>query len=564
MAKLSLQNAFASESADSFSGIDRCDPAGKLSEAYDMTNLRILCDGSLARREGYACLAQMPAPVTAVAASPTQPELLYVVSGGTLYLVSLIDGSFSTVEDVGPYDAPACFFTMPDKLLLVCGDVYEITSEGVRGVSGYVPLIGQNWGRKGGEPHEPLNLLSQRAHIHYVMDEFASRLYTGLKLLSVDAVYSNGSRLSSASIYNGTYVQLPYALDKKTEVDVYITLDASELKERSDLMTCTQTYSCGKGDRALTAIFGGVNANRLFCIKQVSDEQCAAYASVYPDAAKLYCPMGQAPLTDMPGGIRAVCGEPDCLLAIGAYDSRRIYPDGELSVPGVGGCKSQGSVAYFNGTAYISSADGVRRLPLRSGLGELISHPLGDLLTPEAAADAVLYYDHASGELIVSDPEDSAGTAFIFNTARECWYKFEGIGARGFFRHPTDTSVCFWLDGGMFKFSPEHRCDYALDGNQYPIPIRYSSRWSALGKPEDVKKVRRMRVVLSGGGCVSAELSDPLGVICRQELEAQEGEQLSMFDRPVRSGRAIHMRLTLSSQDTAPTRIHGFALSAIK
>ncbi len=564
MAKLSLQNAFASESADSFSGIDRCDPAGKLSEAYDMTNLRILCDGSLARREGYACLAQMPAPVTAVAASPTQPELLYVATGGTLYSVSLIDGSFSTIQDVGSYNDPACFFTMPDKLFLVCGEIYEITSTGIRGVSGYVPLIGRNWGSRGGEPHESLNLMSQRAHIHYVMDDRTSILYTGQNLLSVDAVYANGARVNDVVPLDGTYVQLPYALEKQTEVDVYVTVNRSALADRAELMSCTQGYSCGKGDRAIAALFGGKNANRLFCIKQASQEQYAAYAAVYPDSDKIYCPMGQAPLTDMPDGIRAVCGEPDCLLAIGAYDSRRIYPDGELSIPGVGGCKAQGSVAYFNGTAYIASVDGVRRLPLRSGIGELISHPLGDLLTPEASADAVLYYDPATDELIVSDPEDSAGTAFIFNTARECWYKFDGIGAQGFFRHPTDTSVCFWVDGGMFKFSTELTCDYALDGNPYSIPILYRSRWSALGKPEDVKRVRRMRVVLSGGGCVRAQLSDPVGIICSQELEADTGEQLSMFDRSVRSGRAIHLRLTLSSQDTAPTRIHGFALSAIK
>jgi len=564
MAKLSLQNAFASEAADSFSGINRCDLAGKLSEAYDMTNLRILCDGSLARREGYACLAQMPAPVTAVAATPTQPELLYVITGGTLYSVSLIDGSFSTIQDVGSYNDPACFITMPDKLFLVCGEIYEITPTGIKGVSGYVPLIGRNWKSYGGEPYEPLNLMSQRAHIHYVMEDRTSILYTGQNLLSVDAVYANGARVNDAVPLDGTYVQLPYALEKQTEVDVYFTVNRSDLEGRAELMSCTQGYSCGKGDRAISVLFGGKSINRMFCIKQASAEQQAAYAAVYPEADRMYCPMGQMPLTDMPGGIRAVCGEPDCLLVVGAYDSRRIYPDGELSIPGVGGCKAQGSVAYFNGTAYIASIDGIRRLPLRSGRGELISHPLGDLISPDASADAVLYYNPAADELIVSDPEDSAGTAFIFNAARECWYKFEGIGAQGFFRHPTDTSVCFWVDDGMFRFSPELTCDRALDGNSYPIPILYRSCWSALGKSDDVKRVRRMRAVISGGGRVRAQLSDPLGVICSQELEVAEGEQLSMFDNAVRSGRAIHLRLTLSSQDTAPTRIHGFALSAIK
>lgn len=564
MAKLSLQNVFASESADSFSGINRCDLAGKLSEAYDMTNLRILCDGSLARREGYACLAQMPDPVTAVAASPTQPELLYAVSGGTLYSISLIDGSLSTLQPVGSYNDPACFFTMPDKLFLVCGEIYEITSAGVKGVNGYVPLIGRGWGIHGGKPYEPLNLMSQRAHIHYVIDEPTTMLYTGLNLLSVDAVYANGALVNDSVAGDSTYVQLPYTLENQTEVDVYVTVNSSELADRAELMSCTQGYSCGKGDRAIAALFGGKNANRMFCIKQANDAQQAASPSVYSEAGKIYCPMGQMPLTDMPGGIRAVCGEPDCLLVIGAYNSRRIYPDGELSIPGAGGCKAQSSVAYFNGTAYISSIDGVRRLPLRSGPSELISNPLGDLLSPDASADAVLYYNPVANELIVSDPEDSAGTAFIFNAARECWYKFEGIGAQGFFRHPTDAAVYFWVDDGIFKFASELTCDCALDGNSYPIPILYRSCWSALGKSDDVKRVRRMRAVMSGGGCVRAQLSDPLSVICSQDLEVEAGEQLSMFDRAVRSGRAIHLRLTLSSQDTAPTRIHGFALSAIK
>lgn len=563
MAKLSSQNAFASESADSFGGIDRTGYTGKLSEAYDMTNLRILSDGSLARREGYTCLACLPAPVDAAAVSPSDPTLLYAIAEGILYTVSLEDGGVSPIEQLPDPSATMSFFTLPGKLYLVCGGIWSVTPRGLIPVDGYAPLIGKGWGAEGGEPYEPLNLLSRRVRINYTMDVLTSRIYTGLEAESVDAVYSDGY-LYEGAYPDGKYVQLPCVFDESIEVQLYLTLSDSEFPEAALLRSCRGSYSCGRGNDAVTALFGAEDGSRMFRIHRAAAEPASDYYSVYPDADSVYCPADQAPLLDMAGGIRAICGEPDCLLAFGKYETRRVYPDGELSVPGAGGCESQSSAVYFNGTAYIASENGIRRLPLRSGNGEIISYPLDDLLSPESAARAVLYYDHNRSELIVSDGEDGVGTAFIHNTDRDCWYKFEGIGAQGFFANTSGGGLGFWADAGIFRFSPDLSFDTPLDGIVYPIPLYYRSLWSALGKHEDAKRLRRMRVALSGGGTVNVTLSDPLGVICSQEFTAEDGEQLSLFDRPIRSGRAIHMRLILTSEDNAPTRIHGFALSAIK
>ena len=195
MAKLSLQNSFASESVDSFCGIDRSDFIGKLSEAYDMTNLRILCDGSLARRDGYTCLADLSESIAAVAASPAHPDTLFVMSDGTLFSVSLTDGNISAIDNVGTHDAHACFFTMPDKLYLLSGDIYEVRPDGITSITragGYIPLIGRSWGSQGGQPYEAPNLLSRLVRIHYVMDQLTSKIYAGQKLKSVSAVYADG------------------------------------------------------------------------------------------------------------------------------------------------------------------------------------------------------------------------------------------------------------------------------------------------------------------------------------------------------------------------------------
>lgn len=564
MAKLSPKNVFASESVDSFSGIDRTSLTGKLSQAYDMINLRILSDGSLARRDGYTCLADMYEAIAAVAVSPTQPDMLYVVSDGTLYSVSLTDGDVTAIENIGPGDATASFFSMPDNLYLLSSDIYKITSDSATSIineGGYIPLLGREWGSQGGPIYELPNLLSRRIRIHYIMDQPTSKVYAGRKLRSVSAVYANGVRIEGSTVQD-KYIQLPCIMEKGTEVLVFALLEQNEIKDLFNVLECTQAYSCGKGSDAISVIFG--KENYLFRAIQVSEDKVAEYSDVYPNTDTLYVPIGQQPVTDMAGGVQAVCGEPDCLIVAGAYETRRVFPDGELVVPGIGGCASHSAMTYFNGTAYMATPQGIRRLPSRSGNGEIISAPLGDLLSPRALEDAVLYYDSAAGNLIVSDPEGNAGCAFIYDTARSCWYRFESIGARGFFSSPADTSVGFWGWSGLYMFSPGLTDDTDLNGDSYPISIYYRSRWSDLGKPDSTKRLRRLRAALSGGGSVMAELSDPTGLLCRQEFEATEGDTLTLLDLPIRAGRAIHLRLTLSSQDTTPTRIHGVAVSAIK
>lgn len=566
MARLQTNNAFASECADSFTGIDRTGFIGTIAEAYDMTNLRVLSDGSLMRREGIALLAPLGIVPDAIAVDPRESSHVLVAAEGELYLVDLDDGSVTLTATVATPPCTSLFFDLPDLVCLLCGGtLYSVAVDGsVTALEGYVPLIGHGWSSEGGAPHEPRNLLSRRVRIDYVLDTDTSSVYTGVEAASADHLTVDGVSYTGTAV-EGKRATLPAVFAAGSEISICLTLSDSECPLLSALMSCSSAYRCGEGDGAVCILYGSpTDPSRLFRLSRVTDEQQEIADTPYGDTSPLYC-AEQTLIYDLEGGIRAVCGEADCLLVLGQLETRRLFGDGELLVSGVGGCESEDSIAYFDGYAYIAG-ECIRRLPLRTGGCQIISQPLDDLLPPSVASRSLLTFNAARRELVVCDPYDSEGVAFIYDPARNCWCKFAGVYAQRFFTapHTGEVRLCFYKEGGLFSLDASQTTDTATDGSVSLIPISYLSRWSGMGEHDAPKRLRRMKMAMTGGGSVKVTFSDPPGNLLTHTFSSTAGEGLDLHDRAVATGRTYHFRLSLNGEDAAPTRILGFALYATR
>ena len=564
MAKLNKSNAYASESADSFCGIDRTGLVGKLCEASDIHNFRILPDGSIEKREGYELIAALGAPISAITPSPYDSATVYAAAGEYVYSVSMASGHTECLGRIPSSTDGADFFTLQGSIYLATGhDIFVIDVCGnILRAEGYVPLLGSHWGEDGGEIFEPLNLLSRRVRISYLLDGEAYRLYTGLTAQSLDALYVNGEPTRGGSV-DGKYILLPAAFPAGTRVNVCMTLPSqSEIGEAEQLRSCPHAYTCHYGKARDVLCFGGTEKQRIFRSRSISADSAAASIIAYPDSMPIYFPAGTCIDSAVSGGVRAVCGESDCFVIFGEQDAHRVTESFEQRIPQTGGCPGKTAVIYNGSCVFAATSRGIISLGLRSGGGELISAPLGDIADDDFISRASLIYDQKRNELHISDPLDGEGRQLVYNTARKSWSIFDGIGAQKFF--VLSNRIGFVADSGIFAFSPHRTTDITLGGDENIIRAEYVSRFSVLGRPDELKRLRRMRLACSGDGEVTVSVLDPSGLIGSLVCTPDEDTDLHLYDKPLCSGRACHVRLCLESADTDYVRIHGVALSAIK
>lgn len=563
MAKLPSKNAFASETADSFGGIDRTDSLGKLSDTYDMANLRILPDGSLIRREGYTAVLNVQAPIRAAIDYPPDPDYVFVLSGEVLFSVNITTGATLEIAQGFNLYAPAFFVHLAGHTYLFCEGIYCLLPNNVLVVEGYIPLVGRNWGADGGEIYEPRNILGFQIRIDYLLDRDTNVLFTGFDVSAVDAVYVNGKAVTGAYIERQN-VCLPAVFPAGTRVLLCLSLGMSVFDDVLAMISCTAGYNCGHDQDNVTFLYGGEDPSRLFLLRHATEQQVLESRVYYPDSSYLYCPADPIIVNGLVGGIRAICGEPDCLIVSGQYETRRLTPNGDTPIPGIEGCLSPASMTYYNQTAYLATPRGIRRLPLRSGDGDIISTPLGDLLDSNVAQKALLYYNVYRDELLVKDTTDTVNSLYIYEPARRQWIRFININAEGFFNNAPGRSVGFWETYQLLKFENDQKVDASTVNSSSAIPVYFKSRWTHLGQPDATKRLRRARLTYTGKGTVTATVSDKNGDICQHTFSPISRHSASFCDDAIRSGRTDQMQVMLYSNDSNSLRIHDFSLSAIK
>ena len=190
------KNALAKVSFDGFGGMDKRDPAKGAPKTDELINLRVLEDGSLEKRCGYRPLSLFPDGVRAILTGNFGGEFIgYVLSGYTVYKLDFSTGTHSIVGHIGNDVGRASIFYYFGHFYLCDGEeIYEIGEDSISACRGYAPLLGKDWGSAyPGEIYEPLNILTEKARISYIVSDppntFLSTLY---EATAVDALYKNG------------------------------------------------------------------------------------------------------------------------------------------------------------------------------------------------------------------------------------------------------------------------------------------------------------------------------------------------------------------------------------
>lgn len=559
MQKIKNDDAFASASADSFGGIDRTGFFGGLNTPYELTDFRILGDGSLEKRSGFSLVTSLPDAVDAVFSGIlSEHDTVLALAGGFVYLVDAECGTHTSLGRV-PGES-GCFFKLGGSLYLIAGDdVFSCTRTALCRVDGYVPLVGSDWPESGGRIHEPVNLLSRHVRISYLLTSESSQLETGLPLYRVDSASVNGNAAPGVSV-EGTRLRLPAAYPAGTSVEVCLTLtDESEPVDRDLLVSCRHVFNdgCGKDERV--CVWGG-DPYRVFMSRYVSQEQLAASRTHYPESDALYFPVGGEVGSDIPGGVKAVCGSGGELMLFGESEARALGDNGEDEIFFSAGCLSASGAVAADGMVFTADRGGVWRWSMPQGSAELISVPLGELSELTARPNTVAFLDRSHGELLFSDPDDIGGRVAVFSLRRQAWYIFSGIGASLFFE--CGGEVGFVAGSGIYLFGDAVFTD-AIPGGTREIQAVYVSRYTDMSRPAQDKRLRRALVCSSGGSELRVVFSDAVGEVCSLNLYGDPERVLDLHNRAAVSGRFEYLRCRVEAGGSGRQRVFGITLTAV-
>ena len=575
MTTFKKENACASEAVDAFGGIDRSGLIGRLSEAWDIDNFRILADGSLDKREGYELRHTFSSPVDAVYPVPGEEGSVYVLTGGCVYLMALDDGAARLLGRASDTSG-GCFFTQGGTLyLLAGGNLSAVTTAGLLPVEGYIPLYGRDWSEEGGEVAEPRNLLSRRVRLSYRLREPSVVLKTGFSGFSVESLSVDGLPLTTAYA-KGQFICLPGSFPEDTRIETVIVFDA-DCEETEALLACRGALTTGQGERE-TAVLCGCDS--LFFSTHVDADGLAESTACRPGSMGIYFPEGRRVRPGLGTGDEEesayadtarplyVAGNEDTLLVSGRERSCLLWRDGGLTaLPGAPGADCPG--ICVGNDVYIVSRRGLFRVSLRDGGFKCLSLPLDD---PDFPGESpVMGFDPRYSELLVSSADDTEGRVWVWSLSRECWYRFSSVGAQGWFTAYTAGPVCgecaapgFFAESGVFVFVPGRGRDRVLGGAELEISATFTSRWSGMGADDCVKRLRALRLCSQGDEKLSLLLSDPAGVLAKVSIPAGDGRSLDLHRRGLRTGRFGHVRLGISGWGTGRMRIFGVAVYAIK
>lgn len=564
----------------SFGGIDASSPNGDGGLARDIQNFKVLSDGSLGLREGFATLAATGAPIRGVWVGREGAEhFLLAVSGGNFYRVSS-EGAVTSTELAGGDGGAVCFFSYDGEVYLLDGkDVYRYAGgANLESFRGYVPLYGKGWNPASfANPiYEPINLLCDKIRITYYTLSAYSRICVGIPLSSVEEVVVDGTPLTKQSYRlseDGTVIELTTLFQTKEDVVVYATLTPA-LWRSECLSACAESavYETFSGTRVF--LYGGTDASRLFVTKPVDGVSLAAAREKCPSATSLYVPKGtehsvgnQRPITAViPVDDRVmVCTDRETFLSEKMTDAADAWHIPMRSLSGTVGCRSVGGVTRMDRGAPVTVSAGglycweIDPDPERPCSVTCISAPIAPLLGADAFVRGRAFYEQAKNTLWFFVPDNAEGRVFLYDCAARLWYAYTGIPARGFF--DTGTEIGFYGGEEICLFDPTRTTDLCAFGER-EIRGLYESRRMDFGDCEAVKRMARVYVEADvGGGTLSVRLSDGRLLDERPFEGCEEGPEC--YEAHLLGHRFRRLSLTLRAGGGSAQRIFGFCVHAV-
>lgn len=561
---------------DGFAGVDQTRAHKNEPLSSELVNFRILPDGSIEKRCGYRLLNEFPEEIRAfwsgiIDGIPTG----FVVHGNRLERIRLTNGETTLLATLTTDTGNACLFYWDQILhLMDSTDLYQYDENGLRRVSGYIPLIGKDWiNNYVGEPYEPMNILSRRVRISYIIDpeHVSTFLCTPEPVESVEAVFRNGLRVPEDEyyIYESFQTINVRNVEGNDRIVIYMTLKGEPKEQMTDLLHCNQAM-----------VFESPTAPRLFFWddRQISSMICSSYVeksrieilkSQGFAGNSLYIPKGyEFMVGDGHIRIQGAVRQQDDLLIFTEKSTWKAdaLVSGKAEIPTVNihtdvGCTSPSGIVLADNDPVVFDKNSIRRLNQSSGSAELyhsesISVPIEPLLQSADSTGASLFYHQSKEELWLALPAMKSIWIYQFHDKR--WFQFTGICAYRMF--DVNGSVGFLTQNGVFVLDETIKVDQIGRDTFREIVAEAETNLLDFGS---ANKKSLSEVILRGDldkGEVCVSLVSPDLPSISRSIKGDRSKKHSILKLRLPSGRFRSAKIALTAKGRARQRIHGMEL----
>ena len=578
MSAFKQKNAIASAEFKGFEGIDTTAPHGYIPAAYDMENFRVLGDGSLQRRCGFAPVADFSTDIRGVWSGKLDGEqLTFVVHSN---MVSRVDPETKTLVRLGyvsNYQGAVRFLFFNSRLYLIDGDnISIIKPDRMNIVDGYAPLYGKEWPSAAkGVVNEPLNLATRHIRMSYRVTEPVIYLCVDHVVSIINAVFVNGVRLPTESGFyfdKSLMCVCVYGLRVGDYVELFLTLAESEVNP-VNLFSCKSSAVYGTYADNKVFLWDGIEADVMFASKTIDNSSLKEAQEIYLQTVPLYFPKGNSFVMNKDGRrITAVCRQYDRLLIFTNTDTWMTKgtiesgnPLESVTINPSHGCSSDGAVVMCGNDPITVSDGNIMRWTadtdeLNEGNAYSISEKINSMIKPSFFSNAKILLDEHRKEILFYDPTDSDGTVWIYNYNTKNWFRFTGIVADDMFI--CGKNVGFTRGNTVFLFDDELGHDVLSDQSTRTISAFFESFPIDLSVAGNKKRLYGM--TLNGtlyNGDITAEYISDGRVIATQHLSNESNYPISFIKR-LNSSRFCYLTLRISCDSESNAAIHSTSVWA--
>ena len=570
MAKINPQKASEKLTVNGFGGI-RYASALTGDGASQMRNFRIASDGSLEKRCGMTTLYTLTGTIRGVwQGSLDGNHYLMAVAGSRVYVhrpntpAPVVDFYLQTEE------GPVCFAVVGGTLYLFDGNNIYRYSPSVNSFStayGYAPLYGVNWHpTQLGSVNEPLNMVYPRIRIRYLNSSGSTTINLPFTTRSIDHADVDGVAFTNYSFTpQSNSFQIP-ASQAHGVLTVAITL-SSIFSQRSTIARTNQGYVYRDASHETLLLYGGETGYRVYDSSPVTDEMLSASSSFYSNSDPLYfkstCGFY---IGDLQHPIHVLCRDRSRVLALSDRSIWAIeYAGNDLvcyPMDGGVGCSAPGGMALCGNDPVVVQDTGIYRLRFPSGESDVctasaLSEGVSELFPASLFQNGILAWFPDRNELWLRDPtETEEGLVWVWSSARQEWFCFDGIYA----------TVFFEIDGKMGFGTPDGRLvlpdNDALTDDGSPFDASYCSHFLAFSHPENPKRAYRLTVCADTGGesmtvTVKTDRGERIFTATGQTSDPPE-----FFDFREAAGRFRFLRYEIAASGSVRTRIYRLSVLA--
>lgn len=568
MSKINPKQAYAKQILDRFEGVGEA-LAAEQAQTSSIVNFRILADGSLEKRNGWK-------PYLTLAQKKICGVWQGSLDGDPLFIIVTEDQIFRVENGIAhptasvPYtlSGPVSMFSYRNHLYMIDGISIRVWIKDLElfdEALAYVPLLGIGWHpRTMGATHEPLNLLSNRARVHYTNTSGETVYHLPLIASKIDSVTVDGVPTKNY-VFNNPTSQL-VVNTPGTSVEIAFQFNGST-NHRSTLQHSTLFFADFFGEREKLLLSGSEKGQLVYSAREVTDAMLVSCSITYPYVDPLYITESDVMIVgDLYHPVTCFFRDRNRVLATTALGLHAITlssVDDAVETHALSsgvGCMTHGQSALANGDPIVLNRDGVFTLRAPSTdpdqfIATHISGPIPDFLEDGFAENAILTVDPFYHEVWIRNRNDDQGIVWVYGLSTKQWYSFDGILADCFCK----------IDGKLGFFHGNQLCvfDKNLTTDNGSIFVSsYETTYLSLSDPELPKRGLRFSLkALPGGNQMSLWLeSETRRRIFPLSTTAQSAP--SLFDRRAALGRFHFLRVTIRDRGSARSRIYRLALYA--